>query len=328
MVLKGNFVLMIWYSIQSLKDLNSKFKFNCKHMVCSLFNIIKERVYDHWFIFLEHALVAITIRIILEPFFFLHICFWGIDWKQWMPSKIFVLFRCDYPIKNENVIFILFIKLRNCVSLMVIKERKCEFDPKSGPADHVSSPSARFLKIHDYPQGRVLTAGTVLPYCHFAQAWHVLLNGVTLGSVFKSPSRCPWWREGCLDRGEVTVPLHPGPFPAGPNTGACAEVHVGAEQPGSPLCHQRPQRGFSGGALGVGKCRRHGGRGSEEWPIKSCGSQVISTGRCWALVRNGASPSPGPALGGGGEKPLPRLLLSSELIYLINSLSFWALLGL
>ena len=70
MVLKGNFVLMIWYSIQSLKDLNSKFKFNCKHMVCSLFNIIKERVYDHWFIFLEHALVAITIRIILEPFFF------------------------------------------------------------------------------------------------------------------------------------------------------------------------------------------------------------------------------------------------------------------
>jgi hypothetical protein len=37
-------------------------------MACFLFNIIKEWVYDHRFVFLEHALVAITIRIISEYF--------------------------------------------------------------------------------------------------------------------------------------------------------------------------------------------------------------------------------------------------------------------
>lgn len=67
MILKDNSVLMIWYSIQSPKCLNPIVKFNHKHMACFLFNIIKERVCDHRFIFLEHALVAIIIRIISEP---------------------------------------------------------------------------------------------------------------------------------------------------------------------------------------------------------------------------------------------------------------------
>lgn len=66
MVFRSNSVLMICYSIQSPKYLNSKFKLNHKHMAGFLFNIIKEWVYDHTFIFLERALVVITIRIISE----------------------------------------------------------------------------------------------------------------------------------------------------------------------------------------------------------------------------------------------------------------------
>ena len=63
-----------------------------------------------------------------------------------MPLSIFVLFRFDYLIKIENVIFILFIKHHNCVAWVVIKEIKCRFDAKSGPAAHVASPDARFLQ--------------------------------------------------------------------------------------------------------------------------------------------------------------------------------------
>lgn len=62
-----------------------------------------------------------------------------------MSLSIFVLFRFDYLIKIENVIFILFIKFHNCAAWMVIKEIKCRFDAKSGPAAHVASPNARFL---------------------------------------------------------------------------------------------------------------------------------------------------------------------------------------
>lgn len=61
-----------------------------------------------------------------------------------MPLSIFVLFRFDYLIKIENVIFILLIKLHNCAVWLVIKEIKCGFDAKSGPDAHVASPSAWF----------------------------------------------------------------------------------------------------------------------------------------------------------------------------------------
>lgn len=88
--------------------------------------------------------MAITIRIISESFFCTSASEELIGSNE-MPLSIFVLFRFDYLIKIENVIFILFIKLHNCAAWTVIKEIKCRFDAKSGPAAHVASPNARFL---------------------------------------------------------------------------------------------------------------------------------------------------------------------------------------
>lgn len=176
LVLKGNSVLMIWYSIQSPKYLNSKFKFNHKHMDWFLFNIIKEWVYDHRFIFLECALVAITIRIISEPIF-VHLLL-----ENWLevikcPCRSLFYLGLITLLKLRMWFFILFIKLHNCASPVVIKEIKCGFDRKSGPAAYVAS--ARIyspLKLLNALGDEVLNAGATIPFCHSTQSENVQLN--------------------------------------------------------------------------------------------------------------------------------------------------------
>lgn len=90
-----------------------------------------------------------------------------------------VLLRFDYLIKIENVIFIFFIKLHNCASLMVTKEIKCRFDPMSGPAAHVASPSIQFpLKFLSALAEGPYTAGIVVWFCHSAQCGNLQLMNV------------------------------------------------------------------------------------------------------------------------------------------------------
>lgn len=69
------------------------------------------------------------------------------------------------------MIFILFIKLHNCASLVVIKEIKCGFDRKSGPAAYVASASIQSpLKLMNALGDGVLNAGAVVLLCHSAQS--------------------------------------------------------------------------------------------------------------------------------------------------------------
>lgn len=83
----------------------------------------------------------------------------------------------DYLIKIENVIFILFIKLHNCASPVFIKERKCGFDRKSGPAAYVASANIlSLLKLMNILIDGVLNTGATIPFCHSTQSENLQLN--------------------------------------------------------------------------------------------------------------------------------------------------------
>lgn len=137
MVFRSNSVLMICYSIQSPKYLNSKFKLNHKHMAGFLFNIIKEWVYDHTFIFLERALVVITIRIISESL------------SLWMcTSASEELIGGNISLLYLDVITLLKLGMSFLASSWSAPQAcfiKCGFDPPLDPVSHVASTSTGFL---------------------------------------------------------------------------------------------------------------------------------------------------------------------------------------